>query len=127
MPKATTSFRCQACGATTGKWYGRCPKCGEFSTIHEQAQAPATSGLKANAKGSQQIVIPAGNKVAYGTPIGTGELLLLKAKQRLYPGSSITITFTFAQAGSVTATVPVQLSDNAGTETVPEPSTTAEN
>lgn len=50
MAKATTVFRCSACGATAGKWYGRCPKCGEFSTMAEQAVAPRQSGLKASAQ-----------------------------------------------------------------------------
>jgi DNA repair protein RadA/Sms len=52
MAKNTTVFRCEACGAATGKWYGRCPKCNEFSTIVEEAQAPATPGLKSNARAS---------------------------------------------------------------------------
>ena len=52
-PRATTSYRCQSCGATAGKWYGRCPKCGEFSTLVEYT-APATRdpGLRSSTKGS---------------------------------------------------------------------------
>ena len=41
MPRPSTSYRCQSCGATAGKWYGRCPKCGEFSTLVEFAAPPA--------------------------------------------------------------------------------------
>lgn len=52
MAKTSTTFRCQACGSSTGKWYGRCPKCGEYSTVAEEAAAPRTTGLKANARGS---------------------------------------------------------------------------
>ena len=29
-------YRCQACGFQAGKWYGRCPDCGEFNTIVEE-------------------------------------------------------------------------------------------
>jgi DNA repair protein RadA/Sms len=38
MPKALTEYRCDACGATSGKWYGRCPKCGEYATVAEHAR-----------------------------------------------------------------------------------------
>ena len=38
MSKALIEYRCQACGATSGKWYGRCPKCGEYATVVEDAR-----------------------------------------------------------------------------------------
>jgi DNA repair protein RadA/Sms len=38
MPKAQTGYRCESCGATSGKWYGRCPKCGEYATVVEHAR-----------------------------------------------------------------------------------------
>ena len=34
--RPTSIYRCQACGFQAGKWYGRCPDCGEFSTIVEE-------------------------------------------------------------------------------------------
>jgi DNA repair protein RadA/Sms len=33
-------YRCQACGFQAGKWYGRCPDCGEFNTIVEERAEP---------------------------------------------------------------------------------------
>src|SRR4051795_1709732 len=45
MARNATVYRCSSCRATSGRWYGRCPKCGEFSTVEEQA-APATAGLR---------------------------------------------------------------------------------
>ncbi|MBI3456679.1 MAG: DNA repair protein RadA [Candidatus Rokubacteria bacterium] len=42
--RATSVYRCQACGFQTGKWYGRCPDCGEFNTMLEER---ATSGARA--------------------------------------------------------------------------------
>ena len=41
MAKLATAYRCQACTAESAKWYGRCPKCGEFSTLVEQARSRA--------------------------------------------------------------------------------------
>ncbi len=38
--KPTSVYRCQACGFQTGKWYGRCPDCGEFNTMAEERTAP---------------------------------------------------------------------------------------
>lgn len=52
MARVSAVFRCQACGATSGRWYGRCPKCNEFSTVVEERPAPATTGLRANARAS---------------------------------------------------------------------------
>jgi DNA repair protein RadA/Sms len=40
MPRATSSFVCQACGAVTSRWNGRCEACGAWNTISEEA-APA--------------------------------------------------------------------------------------
>ncbi len=37
MAKPTAHFVCQACGAVTPKWAGRCETCGEWNTIIEEA------------------------------------------------------------------------------------------
>jgi DNA repair protein RadA/Sms len=39
--RPTSVYRCQACGFQAGKWYGRCPDCGEFNTIVEERAEPA--------------------------------------------------------------------------------------
>ncbi|MEL6299508.1 MAG: DNA repair protein RadA [Pseudomonadota bacterium] len=54
MAKAPkTKFVCENCGAHTTKWVGKCPECGEWNTLVEQANAAAApgSGLNANSKG----------------------------------------------------------------------------
>jgi len=51
VARTSTQYACSSCGATSGRWYGRCPKCGEFSTVEEQA-APATTGLRSTARAS---------------------------------------------------------------------------
>lgn len=45
MAKAKTQFVCQHCGASYGKWAGRCENCGEWNTLVEQL--PQTSGKSA--------------------------------------------------------------------------------
>jgi DNA repair protein RadA/Sms len=34
--KSASVYRCQACGWTAPKWYGRCPDCGAFNTLLEE-------------------------------------------------------------------------------------------
>jgi hypothetical protein len=88
------------------------------------SSAPAGgSSAAAKPKGSQSVPIPPGSRVSYGVPEGKGELLLLQVKTKLYPATSIKLTFTFARAGSVSVFVPVQLSNSPGTAVVPAPST----
>jgi len=52
MARNATVYRCSSCRATSGRWYGRCPKCGEFSTVVEQVPPVATPGLRSTAKAS---------------------------------------------------------------------------
>lgn len=55
MAKSTTQFVCSECGYTSPKWLGRCPDCGRFNTLAEEAVAPAVpakrqGGVRALAK-----------------------------------------------------------------------------
>ncbi len=70
MARSTTTFRCESCGATSAKWYGRCPRCGEFSTITEQAAPPSGSGLRATTRGHapERAARPVG-QVTTGAPV----------------------------------------------------------
>lgn len=44
MAKATSRFICQACGAETRKWAGKCESCGEWNSISEEAVASSQAG-----------------------------------------------------------------------------------
>jgi DNA repair protein RadA/Sms len=63
MPKAVTRYVCQACGAVTPKWAGRCETCGEWNTIVEET-AEARPGAPAKA---------AGKKIAFVGLAGSAE------------------------------------------------------
>lgn len=39
--KITTEFVCSECGASSPRWLGRCPACGKFNTMVEEAVRPA--------------------------------------------------------------------------------------
>jgi len=50
-PRATTVFACQSCGASSPKWLGRCPDCGEWNSyieeLREERAAPARAAVPA--------------------------------------------------------------------------------
>jgi DNA repair protein RadA/Sms len=63
MAKPATRYVCQACGAVTPKWAGRCETCGEWNTLIEE-KIEAGSGLaraKPSAAGKLQFVDLAGS------------------------------------------------------------------
>ena len=44
--KHSAHFVCQACGAVTHKWSGKCDSCGEWNTIVEEAVTTTPKGMK---------------------------------------------------------------------------------
>lgn len=81
----------------------------------------ASSGAapSGSASGASSIAIPPGQSVTFSSPVADNKLVLTGLKQKVFPGTSIQITFTFAKAGAITATVPVQLSEDTGSSTIP--------
>jgi copper(I)-binding protein len=75
---------------------------------------------------SQSIAISAGSRRSWGTPESKGTLLLIHTTKALYPGTTIPLTFQFANAGSVTLAVPIALSRSPQTSVIPEPSSSIE-
>ena len=43
VAKAATQFACTDCGYSAGRWFGKCPQCGEFGTLVEDAPANAAA------------------------------------------------------------------------------------
>ncbi|MBU1104651.1 DNA repair protein RadA [Patescibacteria group bacterium] len=46
MPKNTAVFVCQSCGASTQRWEGKCPTCGEWNTLVEEIQRESKSSTR---------------------------------------------------------------------------------
>jgi len=42
VAKAATQFACTDCGYAAGRWFGKCPSCGAFGTLVEEADTPAS-------------------------------------------------------------------------------------
>lgn len=43
MAASKSIYVCTNCGATSGKWFGRCPSCGEWNTLIEETVTKASS------------------------------------------------------------------------------------
>ena len=46
--KSKTVFVCSECGYETPKWFGKCPGCGEWSTLQEEVRS--SQAIKETAK-----------------------------------------------------------------------------
>jgi DNA repair protein RadA/Sms len=44
VAKAATQFACTDCGYSAGRWFGKCPSCGEFGTLVEETPIKANGG-----------------------------------------------------------------------------------
>src|SRR3954471_9346865 len=47
MARAATVFTCSTCGSTAAKWHGRCPSCGDWNTLVEEAAPVKVAGGRA--------------------------------------------------------------------------------
>ena len=88
---------------------------------------PTSQGTRATPQpsSSKSVRIGPGLRTSWGTPESKGALLFLNTTKVLYPGTTIQVAFTFAQAGSVTLAVPVALSGSPNTSQIPEPSSSS--
>src|SRR5438093_5517255 len=56
MAKAAVQFACTDCGYSSGRWFGKCPGCGEFGTLVEESRADAKSSASAAARPLLRLV-----------------------------------------------------------------------
>jgi DNA repair protein RadA/Sms len=47
MAQPALKYACSECGQSTGRWLGRCPGCGSFGTLVEEAPPAASRGKAA--------------------------------------------------------------------------------
>ena len=69
MARAATIFTCSTCGATAAKWHGRCPGCGDWNTLVEEA-APAAPAARGRARPVPLRDVRAEQVARYSTGIG---------------------------------------------------------
>ncbi len=71
MAKPRSQYVCQACGFATPKWMGRCPECGEWSSLVEEVTAAARPAGALSSGGAQPV--PIGEvRVDEAPRLGTG-------------------------------------------------------
>ncbi len=59
MPTLKTVYLCSECGAESRKWVGRCPSCGSWNTMMEEAEEKAPSQAKPEvAGGAEAMALP---------------------------------------------------------------------
>ena len=95
--KYKSIWGCTACGATSPKWVGRCPECGEWNTmVEERAPAKASSGLRTPspvADGTRSVPVAVSNITAseqQRIPMPSGELNRVLGGG-LVPGSMVLV------------------------------------
>lgn len=97
----------------------------EAGAVASAATALPTGSTSPLPTAQKSIAVAPGSRVSWGTPEATGALLLLQATKQLHPASTVPVTFTFANAGSVTVATPVSLSSAPPTAVIPAPSTSS--
>jgi DNA repair protein RadA/Sms len=73
MAKPAVKFACQECGYSAGRWFGRCPGCGSFGSLVEEAAPAATAKGGAPPKPLLRLV-DVGVQEAERIPTGVPEL-----------------------------------------------------
>jgi DNA repair protein RadA/Sms len=74
MPKAKSSFICQACGAAYTRWQGRCEACGEWNAIVEEiVESGVGAGPKSAVAGGRPIeLLPLAGETESAARVVTG-------------------------------------------------------
>jgi DNA repair protein RadA len=74
MARTKTSYVCQACGALTTKWQGRCEACGEWNTIVEEiVDSGVGAGPKSAIAGGRPIeLLPLAGETETAARVETG-------------------------------------------------------
>src|SRR5512138_969730 len=74
MAKAAPSlFACPECGYSSGRWFGKCPGCGEFGTLVEETRADQRAATASAARPLLRLVDVAASD-AERIPTGVPEL-----------------------------------------------------
>jgi DNA repair protein RadA/Sms len=55
MPRTATVFSCSACGHQSPKWHGRCPGCGEWDSLVEEARPAAPARTRGGGRALKPV------------------------------------------------------------------------
>jgi DNA repair protein RadA/Sms len=76
LAKIQRSFACDACGATTLKWQGQCPACGEWNALQPSISMPSASPRRAgwSGEGKAERLADVGAEIIQRRTTGLTEL-----------------------------------------------------
>jgi DNA repair protein RadA/Sms len=113
MAKLKSQFVCQNCGATYGKWAGRCENCGEWNTLVEHASSVAQSNVAKAGSSGKKLTVQSISTIsgdADGSRLSTGvEDLDIVLGGGIVPGS---VTLLAGQPGIGKSTLLLQVTAN---------------
>lgn len=126
MAKSRPAFVCQACGARFPKWLGRCPDCGGWNSVVEEAAAPPAPVLAfaarpqpagVDAPASKAESLAARDRETPGERISTG----LAEVDRVLGGGLLdgTVALLGGDPGIGKSTLVLQMLDRAGARGIP--------
>jgi DNA repair protein RadA/Sms len=74
MARTKTSYVCQACGAVSARWQGRCESCGEWNTISEEiVDSGVGAGPKSAVAGGRPVeLLPLAGETETASRVTTG-------------------------------------------------------
>jgi DNA repair protein RadA/Sms len=73
-PRARTEFVCDVCGATSPRWNGRCPGCGEWNTLAAVATPLSSARFDEGSLAAPVALREVSAEGAHPLPTGVGEL-----------------------------------------------------
>jgi copper(I)-binding protein len=79
------------------------------ASVQVLAQGGVEASAASSAQQAQSIDVPGGESVSVGFDPGNPQVVLTGLTENLFPAQTISVTFQFAKAGSVTTNVPVRL------------------
>ncbi len=79
------------------------------TSVQVLAQGGVEASAASSAQQAQSIDVPGDESVSVGFDPGNPQVVLTGLTENLFPAQTISVTFQFAKAGSVTTNVPVRL------------------
>src|SRR5215208_1903559 len=68
MAKAAVVYACTECGYSAGRWFGKCPGCGSFGTLAEEAPEPAGKAAARPLLRLVDVDVDEAERIATGVP-----------------------------------------------------------
>ncbi|MEP7180212.1 MAG: hypothetical protein ABI775_14085 [Pseudonocardiales bacterium] len=109
----SASTSASASGSASASTSGSASASGSTSASGSASASSSASTSSAAPAAPVSLAIPAGQAIELSAN-AADPVLLVRVNKQLFPGTSVAITFTFANAGSLTLEVPIQITAGGG-------------